>query len=1437
MQQNDEKSVEKLMDEQLKAEGLYRKKIAKDGSCLFRAVAEQVLHCQSLHTKVRAECVKYLRQERDLYESFIEGDFEEYLHMLQDPQSWVGQVEISALAVLYKHDFIIYQQPGEPPVNITQKGYPDQVRLCFLNGNHYDSVYQISSVKNAAMCQSILYELLYERVYGVDQSMLVPSLRVSRAKNETIEVEECESSGDSDLDEGEDFWSREATGRTAGVNNRTAYKGRGRGQARGVGRGCLLRKVQDSLSPTLFRNVEYEMWLRSKRVQQRRDFCMAAGMHYKAGDKCQVRLNNTDRFYSAYIQDVSPDDGPVTVFIKELGEKYSVPLWNLRTPSEDSWSTVTEKSKRQTAPSSNGSTSERDTKPGRKTMRSVSHGPTASSGSTPGNRIEQQHSWPPHDIIEPQPLGKNGSSRRSDQGTGGLCVSPVEEDKQALLELLNKDEENFPTLEASVQAASVEGSRRAEKKGSRKKASADTKEQSLNPIHKAERGKQAKKGSVNQDQRISPPPKEEPNPTPSTALPAPSAPKSTKASPASTTAQARVPYKTSSLSPRISSSQSQTVLAPSMRTPASLETTHIQSPTATVPFTQPQDSFQTAPIQSQTDPAPSMRSPASLKTTHIQSPTAPVPSTDSFQTTHIQSPSAPVPSTDSFQTTHIQSPTTPVPSTDSFQTTPIQSQTAPAPSIRTPASLETTHIQSPTAPVPSTRPQDSFQTTPIQSQTAPAPSMRTPASLETTHIQSPTAPVPSTRPQDSFQTAPIQSQTATVPFTRPIVLFENTSTESQATLEPSKMIPVSSQTTLVQPQTLPLPTTSVPTAVSSQCTPSQCLTVSKPILVTTTSLHQNISQTIQSQVSDPTASVTRPVSLNPVLEAATTPISFQMTTIPFSPATPALNPESTLVSSPSTLQTTPALTYALSQTTSATAQGPVPAPSQINSATEVPGSADLSADSKSPPAQTASEQSDSAGVPSPVHVPHSITPPAQPVPSFAPSYSVGFGTHLPYPPYAPYPAPVPSLSPNISAPMPDPCLPPAVPTPPFSHAAESYLYEPVVSPVVGAGGALVPDPPPQHSVTLAQLCQDPLYPGFPQNDKDELVQPPPFSRHNTGKDLPSDTNVLRFFFNLGLKAYMYQMLPPVTYLAPLVQAYHHMPKVSPPPVSWQQDNSRPIFPSTNPPPAGSTPVSHFEVRGMVRTPSPMEVGVFSHHSLPMQMPLSIASCPTVYAGVGSVPPAGPSLQYSAPPLSVGPQHLSVPPPRHYGIPIPTVPPIMEGGQGGQRSLTPQVEKSFWAGQSQQHSEGGDIKPGAVPVTMEIQHSSGAQAVLSGGVPSKGAEPTMLANGNRREKGGGFVGSSLKDWETEKVEFGDADLKSGRSYHNRSYKSGGRHGQDDRGGFRGRGSRGRREYTGWTRYDGQLPYHRGSGGRNRGRGYNNTRAAGYSGGQFAPTTKS
>uniref|UniRef100_A0A4W6C1N4 ubiquitinyl hydrolase 1 n=1 Tax=Lates calcarifer TaxID=8187 RepID=A0A4W6C1N4_LATCA len=234
---NEERGAEKLMDDYLKSIGLHRKKIAKDGSCLFRAVAEQVLHCQSLHTKVRAKCVEFLKQNRESYAAFVEGDFEEYLCKLRDPQHWVGEVEINALAF--------------PLLFLSQ------VRLCFLNGNHYDSVYPVSHIKNAALCQSILYEVLYDGVFKVDQGSLRPCQRISRPNDLLSDdsMPACPSSDESD--------------------------GRGRGRS-------LPERVRRSLNPTLLRNIEYDVWHKTKRAQQKMDYSMAAGMQYTIGDRCQV---------------------------------------------------------------------------------------------------------------------------------------------------------------------------------------------------------------------------------------------------------------------------------------------------------------------------------------------------------------------------------------------------------------------------------------------------------------------------------------------------------------------------------------------------------------------------------------------------------------------------------------------------------------------------------------------------------------------------------------------------------------------------------------------------------------------------------------------------------------------------------------------------------------------------------------------------------------------------------------------------------------------------------------------------------------------------------------------------------------------------------------------------------------------------------------------
>lgn len=69
------------------------------------------------------------------------------------------------------------------------------------------------------------------------------------------------------------------------------------------------------------------------------------------------------------------------------------------------------------------------------------------------------------------------------------------------------------------------------------------------------------------------------------------------------------------------------------------------------------------------------------------------------------------------------------------------------------------------------------------------------------------------------------------------------------------------------------------------------------------------------------------------------------------------------------------------------------------------------------------------------------------------------------------------------------------------------------------------------------LYQDPLYPGFPCSEKGDRAIAPPYSLCQTGEDLPKDKNILRFFFNLGVKAYSCPMWAPHSYLYPLHQAY------------------------------------------------------------------------------------------------------------------------------------------------------------------------------------------------------------------------------------------------------------------------------------------------------------
>ncbi|NWW85258.1 OTUD4 protein, partial [Rhynochetos jubatus] len=327
------------MDCYLRSQGLYRKRVAKDGSCLFRAVAEQVLHSQSRHIDVRMACVDYLRKNREKFEAFIEGPFEEYLKCLENPQEWVGQVEISALSLMYKKDFIIFQEPNASPSHVTENGFSDKVLLCFSNGNHYDIVYPIEYLERAALCQSLLYELLYEKVFDTNVKKIVTELSavgVTEESNGSSEVSASDSEDDN-------YRSKATT--VSDINGLKSLSGNK--DLKSNGNPILLvlpKKVLKSLNPSVYRNVEYDVWLQSKWDQQNQDFSIAAGMQYSVGDKCKVRLDHNGKFYNAHIQEVCSENGPVVVFVEELGAKHAVSLKSLKplpqaSPMEG-WNTV-----------------------------------------------------------------------------------------------------------------------------------------------------------------------------------------------------------------------------------------------------------------------------------------------------------------------------------------------------------------------------------------------------------------------------------------------------------------------------------------------------------------------------------------------------------------------------------------------------------------------------------------------------------------------------------------------------------------------------------------------------------------------------------------------------------------------------------------------------------------------------------------------------------------------------------------------------------------------------------------------------------------------------------------------------------------------------------------------------------------------------------------
>ncbi|XP_006872331.1 PREDICTED: OTU domain-containing protein 4 [Chrysochloris asiatica] len=490
------------MDAYLRKLGLYRKLVAKDGSCLFRAVAEQVLHSQSRHVEVRMACIHYLRENREKFEAFIEGSFEEYLKRLENPQEWVGQVEISALSLMYRKDFIIYREPNVSPSQVTENNFPEKVLLCFSNGNHYDIVYPIKYKESSAMCQSLLYELLYEKVFKTDVSKILMGLDSSEVAGENK----------SDISDSEDDTCKIKTTTVNDVNGFKALSGDQHPKNNGNSTSPPLSgKVLKSLNPAVYRNVEYEIWLQSKQAQQKRDYSIAAGLQYEVGDKCQGRLDHNGKYSTVDIQGVHSENGPVLA--EEFGKKQSQK--NLKPPPLESWNTVSGKKMKKPTSGQNfhSDVDHRGPKNASKPVKAPSalpprlqhplgvrqHAFAGHSSGSQSQKSSNEHknlNRTPSQIIRKPDRERAEDFDHTNREPNYFGLSPEErrekqaiEESRLLYEIQNRDEQAFPALSSSSVSQSASQSsnpvvqrKSSHVKGNRRRMDAEERKDK-DPIH------------------------------------------------------------------------------------------------------------------------------------------------------------------------------------------------------------------------------------------------------------------------------------------------------------------------------------------------------------------------------------------------------------------------------------------------------------------------------------------------------------------------------------------------------------------------------------------------------------------------------------------------------------------------------------------------------------------------------------------------------------------------------------------------------------------------------------------------------------------------------------------------------------------------------------------------------------------------------------------
>ncbi|VEN52028.1 unnamed protein product [Callosobruchus maculatus] len=307
-------------DSWLESLGLYRKNVAYDETCLFRAVSEQVYDCQVYHERVRRECIEFGRKHYSLFQYAFKSveKWMEHLDQLEKHMVVCGDIEIDIISRKYNQDVIVFDATQQKIYDATKRNKEKAILLCFMDKDHYDVVYKKEHIAVAGFCQSMVYKLLYEDVFKIQNvDEIVHNMLYEKTTITTqAEIQLLKQNINAEDEAGPSSKPDPLWGDVENSLNVAPFP----------------FKVAKALDPNIYRNIEYDTWGEVRRELRLSEWYYGDDKLI-LGTRC-IYNDPSGLKHDCYIQELIKDEDRCVIYLTKLVEKKTVNYSDL-SPEDD----------------------------------------------------------------------------------------------------------------------------------------------------------------------------------------------------------------------------------------------------------------------------------------------------------------------------------------------------------------------------------------------------------------------------------------------------------------------------------------------------------------------------------------------------------------------------------------------------------------------------------------------------------------------------------------------------------------------------------------------------------------------------------------------------------------------------------------------------------------------------------------------------------------------------------------------------------------------------------------------------------------------------------------------------------------------------------------------------------------------------------------------